>query len=236
MITSAQARRAALPIAALLSLVVCGPGCGEKPRESASKKPAEHVPTAPEIRGHFEGALQPVFAIVDSCGADTRVPAEVAAQVQAQIDDGKSKYSSQPAYKDGIRKVVERLEDSLRIVRDRQNGVLALYLCSIIRSFDPKNSRVVRFEVWGETVKNRPVVTINGWYEPRDTSVRTMYAFLDVYLPETGKTQHIEVREGEEFLDLKFVRIIGNRQGILFEYTKTNDRFEVYSPSWLRRQ
>ncbi len=223
--------RALAPCAAVLLLAGCGP---EAP--SDAKPGAERKPTAAEIRAQFDSALQPVYAIVAASTADTRVPNELAAQVQTQLDERKKKYASEAAYKEGIRGVVTKLEDELRVVRDRQNGVLALYLCGTIRYFDPDNSRVVRFEKWGETVKNRPVVTIRGWYEPRDTTIRIIYVFLEVFTPEDGQTRHVEVREGEEFLGLKYVRMIGEKRGILFEYMKTKDRFEVYSQSWLRRQ
>jgi hypothetical protein len=210
-------------------------GCGSE-TGSTPRPPAPRPPTAAEIAGKFDSALQPVYALVANATADTQVPPDLAAQVQGQIEERKRTYSSDPKYKEGIEGVVTKLEDALRTVRDKQNGVLALYLCAIIRTFDPDNSRVVRFEKWGETVKNRPVVTIRGWYEPRDTETKTIYTFVEVYTPEDGQTHHVQVREGEEFLGLKYVRMIGEKRGIQFEYLKTRDRFEVYSSSWLRRQ
>lgn len=216
-------------------LVTLFGGCDSKPAPTPAP-PEKRGPTASEIRAQFDSALRSVYTIVDQSTADTRVPDEVAAQVQTQLTDLKSKYAKEPVYKEAIGGVVDTLEDKLRVVRDKQNGVLALYLCSLIRFFDPENSRVVRFEKWGETVKNRPVVTLRGWYEPRDVPVPTVYAFLEVYTPEDGQTHHIQVREGEEFLGLKYLEMIGNKAGIKFEYLKTRDRFEVYSKSWLRKQ
>lgn len=218
-------------------LVAVFAGCGvDSPSGAKPKPPVPHEPTAAEVRAQFESALQPILAIVATCGADTRVPPETATGLQAQLEDLKKKYASHAAYKEGAHGAVTRLEDGLRVTRDRQNGVLALYLCSLIRYFEPNNSRVVRFEEWGKTVKNRPVVTIKGWYEPRDTEHRVIYTFVEVFTPEDGQTHHLQVREGEEFLGLKYVRMIGDRSGILFEYLKTRDRFEVYSQSWLLRQ
>ena len=231
MTTTIYFRRALVTGALVVLLASCDSASTAKPAA-----PAEHVPTAAEIRAQFDSALQPVYDIVAHCEADTQVPVETSTAVQTQLDERKKKYASQPAYKEATHGVVTRLEDGLRVVRDKQNGVLALYLCGLIRYFDPDNSRVVRFEKWGETVKNRPVVTIRGWYEPRDTQERTIYTFLEVYTPEDGQTHHLQVREGEQFLGLEYVRMIGNRAGILFEYLKTRDRFEVYSKSWLRRQ
>ncbi|MCC6154298.1 MAG: hypothetical protein IT367_11095 [Candidatus Hydrogenedentes bacterium] len=219
-----------LCVAALLSA-----GCGEGGPAKTPPKPGERKITANEIRAQFESALQPIYALVEIASADSVIPPETAADVKTKLEELKKKYAAEDAYKQGIDGVVKKLEDHLRIVRERQNGVLALYLCGVIRFFDPDNSRVVRYEKWGETVKNRPRVTIRGWYEPRDTPTKIIYTFVEVYTPEDGQTHHLEVREGEEFLGLKYVRMIGDKRGILFEYMKTEDRFEVYSKSWLRR-
>lgn len=229
----AKMGRAVVSWAVIAGLTSCGPASapGTKPAPGV-EKPV----TAAEIRAQFEAVLQPIFGLVAGATADTRVSPELAAQVRSQLDERKSKYASAAAYKEGTHAVVTKLEDSLRDVRDKQNGVLALYLCELIRYFEPNNSRVVRFEQWGQTVKNRPVVTIRGWYEPKDTTVRIVYTFVEVYTPEDGQTHHAQVREGDEIFGLKYVRMIGNKRGILFEYMKTKDRFEVYSPSWLRRQ
>lgn len=210
-------------------------GCGESGPAKAPPKPGEHKTTANEIRTQFDSVLQPVYALVEAASADSVVPTETASDVKTKLEELKKKFANEEAYKQGIDGVVKKLEDQLRIVRERQNGVFALYLCGVIRFFDSDNSRVVRYEKWGETVKNRPRVTIRGWYEPRDTPTKIIYTFIEVYTPEDGQTHHLEVREGEEFLGLKYVRMIGDKRGILFEYLKTEDRFEVYSKSWLRR-
>ena len=232
MTANACLRPAFVSCAAILLLA----GCDSQSPGAKSKPEVEREPTAAEIRAQFDAVLQPLHAFVASADADSSVPPEMTAQLQTQLDERKKKFASAKAYREGTDGVVTKLEDSLRVARDRQNGVLVLYLCELIKYFDPGNSRVVRFEKWGETVKNRPVVTIRGWYEPRDTTVRIIYAFLEVHTPEDGQTHHIQVREEEEFLGLKYVRIIGKKRGIVFEYLKTKDRFEVYSRSWLRQQ
>ena len=219
----------------LCAVALLAAGCGEGGSTKAPPKPGERKISANEIRAQIDNALQPVYALVEQASADSNVPPETSADVKTKLEDLKKKYATEDAYKQGIDGVIKKLEDQLRIVRERQNGVIALYLCGIIRFFDPDNSRVVRYEKWGETVKNRPRVTIRGWYEPRDTPTKIIYTFIEVYTPEDGQTHHLEVREGEEFLGLKYVRMIGDKRGILFEYMKTEDRFEVFSKSWLRR-
>ncbi len=222
-------------VAVLCSVALLSAGCGEDGSTKAPPRPGERKVTANEIRTQIDNALQPIHALVEIASADSIIPADTAADVKTKLEELKRKYASEDAYKPAVEGVVNKLEDQLRIVRERQNGIFALYLCGVIRFFDPDNSRVVRYEKWGETVKNRPRVIIRGWYEPRDTPTKIIYTFLEVYTPEDGQTHHLEVREGEEFLGLKYVRMIGDKRGILFEYMKTEDRFEVYSKSWLRR-
>ena len=82
MTASFRLTRALAPCAAVLLLAGCGP---EAP--SDAKPGAERKPTAAEIRAQFDSVLQPVYAIVAACTADTRIPSELAAQVQTQLDE-----------------------------------------------------------------------------------------------------------------------------------------------------
>ena len=71
-----------------------------------------------------------------------------------------------------------------------------------------------------------------GWYQPLYEDIEVIYAFIEVYLPESGKVHNIRVRQGDEFHGLRFVKIIGKNRGIEFEHLETGDRFEVYVPRW----
>lgn len=226
--------RAGLRWLPLLVVLVASCGAPEKP---AKPEPGVDRPATPaEIQAQFDAILQPIYHLVATATPDSVVPPELWPQVRAQLEERRKQVSALPAYKQGVQGTVKRLEDGLRTARDAQNGALVLLLCDVIRFFDPDNSRLLRFQKWGEMVRNRPVVTIRGWYEPRDTEVRTVYAFLEVYTPEDGQTHFIQVQEDEVFFNLRYYKMIGNKQGIVLEYLPTGDQFDVYSPSWKRRQ
>jgi hypothetical protein len=109
---------------------------------------------------------------------------------------------------------------------------VALFLCDLIETLEPDNTKVPRFREWARIQLERPLVKIVGWFEfeePRFGSDE-IYVLLEVYVPATGKTQRPRVMEGEEFMNLKFHRIIGKKRGVVLEYLPTKDRFAVYGP------
>lgn len=211
-------------------------GCRENGTGSAQPPGSPPPPSADNIQAQFNAILAPLYELVETANADSPVAPELSGLYGTRLEEARQKLSSSPAYPEGVNRVINQLEDSLRAARDTQNGALVLLLCDIVRRLDPNNARLPRFEKWGEMVKNRPVVVIRGWYEPRDTETRTIYAFLEVFTPEDGKVHHVQVREGEEFLNLRFEKTIGNKAGIRLIYVVTGDEIEIYSPSWRRRQ
>ncbi|HRK35233.1 MAG TPA: hypothetical protein PLJ47_11620 [Candidatus Hydrogenedentes bacterium] len=218
-----------------VTLVVLS-GCDDTAGSASVAQGAPPPATAAQVQAQFEAVLAPLFAMAAAATPDTPVAPGLAQEYIARLNEVRAKVSTSPAYSAGVTKVVHRLEDTLRVAREAQNGPLVLLLCDIVKYFEPGNARVPRFENWGAMVKNRPVVNIRGWYEPRDTAEPTIYAFLEVFTPEDGKTHHVEVREGEEFLNLRFEKIIGNKAGIRIVYLVTGDVIELYSASWRRRQ
>lgn len=54
---------------------------------------------------------------------------------------------------------------------------------------------------------------------------------LEFYLPIEKKTEKQQVRVGEEFYGLKLTEIIGNNQGVRFEYLETGQVFDVLKKS-----
>jgi len=226
-------------------LLACAVGCfattlvlGSCDRKAPEvvKPGAEKPLNAAEVQGQIDAILRPVHEMVAKATTDSTVDPAWLPQLKAQLDDQRKKLGSSNAYKEGVHGAVKSLEDDLRIAREAQNANVVLLLCDLIRYFEPKNARLPRFEKWASMVKNRPIVTIRGWYEPRDTTVRIIYVFLEIYTPEDGQTHHIQACEGEEFYHLRFEKIIGDKRGIRFEYTVSGDEFEVYTRSWQRQE
>ncbi|MCC6694116.1 MAG: hypothetical protein IT365_00670 [Candidatus Hydrogenedentes bacterium] len=223
-----------LRIAARLApLVILGfGGCDVDQLPQPPAVPGQTPETKEAIQAEIEAGLQPIYDFVGTLTRQTPLPPGYAEQSLAYVQGVVSKYSGTPAGQEALHGVERHLEDALKTAREAQNGLAVLMICSLIRTIDPDNPRLARHEEWATIEKNRPVVMLRGWYEDRESNPPTVNAFLEVYLPETGEVQHLRVREGEEFLGLKFHKIIGKRRGMRMEYLRTGDLFEVYMRSW----
>ncbi len=213
------------------SLLICT-GCDEGKLPPPPSPPGKGPTTEKAIAAEIEKGLQPLYQFVPALTRQTPVPPAFGKPLKQHLKEETEKYRGTPEGKEALRQVVRHLEDVLKVARSAQNGLAVLLICDLITIVEPNNSRVPRYKEWATIEKNRPVVMLRGWYEDREKDPPVIYAFIEVYLPETGEVEHLRVREGDEFLGLKFKKIVGKRRGMLLEYLKTGDQFEVYLRSW----
>lgn len=69
-----------------------------------------------------------------------------------------------------------------------------------------------------ELMLKKPKVAVKGFVD--DIEKKQLYVFLELTDHLTGKTERLEAREGDEFHDLRLVRVIGNNKAVLLEYLK----------------
>jgi hypothetical protein len=194
--------------------------------------PGEGQATQASIAAEIEQGLRPLYDAAPMLTRQTPITPQFGNPLKEHLQKAVSTHGGTPAGKEALRDVVRHLEDVLVQVREKQNGLAVLLVCDLIRIVEPSNSRLARHVEWANIEKNRPVVMLRGWYEDREKDPPIVNAFIEVYLPETGEVEHLRVREGEEFLGLKYRKMLGKRRGMLLEYMKTGDLFEVYLRSW----
>lgn len=212
-------------------VLLAGTGCDED--TLPAPPPSDRMPdTEVAITAEIEKGMKPLYDFVPALTRQTPVPPDFSLTLRQHLTDANEKYHGTQEGKEALRNVVRHLEDVLKVAREAQNGLAVLLICDLIRIVEPNNSRVVRYEEWATIEKNRPVVMLRGWYVDENFDPPIINAFIEVFLPETGEVEHLRVREGEDFLGLKFRTILGKRRGMLLEYMKTGDLFEVYLRSW----
>lgn len=215
-------------------LLCCGVVCSKKeaPPDAARESQEVAQPDAPspeELAAELEAGLGPL----DQLEAwEIDLTQEMRDMLVAYLLEAARDYRQTPQGQAALRLVVGRLDARLAAAREDMNTDLVMLLCDLIEIIEPDNSKLPRYREWASILLARPDVTIRGWFEfgePRygDDEI---YVLLEVRLPATGEVERVQVREGEEFLGLKFHRIIGKKRGILLEYLATGDRFGVYGP------
>lgn len=222
-----QAAIAILTLSALL-----GSGCDTESIEQFGKPSGEIKPeiTPQQIESDFDNLLRPFYEYVESAKPNTILTPDYGPRLREQLQALSKKHGSSEPGAQALRNVQYKLEDLLIVARDTPNAGLVSLLCELIESIDPDNTRIDRFRMWATVQQNRPIVVIRGWYEPLDVDLPIVYVFVKVYLPESNKVETRRIREGEEFLGLKFLKILGKKKGIRLEYKATGDVFEVYGP------
>jgi hypothetical protein len=217
-------------VACLLITVGCTKQAGKDVTPpSPPELPPPTQPEPEEIAREIETGLQPL----DDVGTfEIGITPELQQQLIGHLMTAKRDHSVTEWGRKGLMLVANGLEDRLEAARDNMHTDLVLFLCDLIEVLEPDNTKLPRFREWAKIQLERPIVKIVGWFEFEKPSYGEdeIYVLLEVFIPATGKTERPKVMEGEEFLGLKFHRIIGKKRGMVLEYLKTKDKFAVYGP------
>lgn len=220
-------------LAALVLLCLAlASGCFEK-KSVAPPPPEELLPPIPpgaqEIADEIIAGLAPLN---DVLSLEAGITLELRDQLVAYLEMAKHTHGTSEWGQKGLVLAMYRLEDHLEDAKASMLTDVVLFLCDLIETLDPDNTKVPRFREWARIQLERPLVKIVGWFEFEEPRIGSdeIYVLLEVYVPATGMTDRPRVMEGEEFMNLKFHRIIGKKRGVVLEYLPTKDRFAVYGP------
>ncbi len=200
------------------------------------EEPEEPDPTPipePSPEEMVQDALQQLF-ILDLIPPNTPLQMLLTPEGRRQLLQNVASWRAQAATtesgRDAIEKLRLNLDSRMREARDDQNAALVLLICDILDVLGDERGIIDRYREWAEIHNNRPVVTIRGWFQQQDIELEEIYAFVQIYTPETGEIHSEQVREGDIVHGLEFVEIIGRNRGMRIEYLATGDRFDVYGP------
>jgi len=192
-------------------------GCTKKEPPKPVTPPAPPPPTAAEIAQQIRGQITPLIA-------QGATPA-VKAQLLSALQSAKTTHSVTDNGKQALSTIKSEVEEQVKQTFDQKRWAMCMALCDAVDILDPGNQRVARYKERATIEFNKPQVKLQGFLT--DETTKAVYAYLEIYLPETGKTEHKQVQENEEFLGLRFVEIIGDLKGIKLEYRKTGETYDV---------
>lgn len=207
-------------------------GCGEdfKVQPAQQAPPPPPPPSAEELANQGMQRLQILSVIPKNLPLQMVLTDEARQKLIQDLLAWKSSVSKEKNGAEAVSRLMAQLEDRLRAARDDQNPALTLLLCDLLEALGSTTTRIDVSREWAKVYNNRPVVVIKGWFQQMDTPNEEIYAFCEVFLPETGEVHTVQVREGDEFYGMLFVQIIGKNRGMRIRYLATNDTFEVYGP------
>lgn len=211
-------RTVALSLVAAIVLL----GCEKKEVKKENEPPPP--PTAEQVYNELYNHIAPL--IREFMVEEAEIPAEMVDSAINQLRASKTKHQLGPNGPEGINRVVTQVADALNRAYDAKAWSLCLAMGQAMEVLEPNNKAYQGKLDRALVEKNKPKVmkfstfTTNG--------ITTI--MLTLYLPKTGETKDFKVREGEEFEDLKLIEIIGNNDGLKFEYIPTGDTIEWFKP------
>jgi len=116
-----------------------------------------------------------------------------------------------------LERITGEMESAIKMVRDAQRWKLVLSCLEIYDVLQPGSAKYQRLKSMAELQMKKPRVKLKGFFRD-ETSNDQLYAFVQITDPVAGKVYQEQMREGEEKYGIRFNRIIGNQQGVEFEY------------------
>lgn len=194
-------------------------GCEIEEEEEDEEPPP---PSAAEISGAIRQAYQGLNQYNQRFAG---IPQEEKQEALQGVAQARSQYQATPHGPEGISQAAQELEGLIREARNNEAWDLVVFAVDALQTLEPGNTRFERDRERAELYRNLPQLEITGFFDDPDTGAVTV--FMNVTLPQQGRTEQVQARPGDEFHGLEMREIIGRNQGIRVEYLPTGDEYEV---------
>lgn len=198
-------------------------GCGEQPPPVPVQQP-EPEKTPEQIVDLIKKDLGPLAA---AAAAGAMLSDKDKQDVVNKLRTHKSTFQAKENGIIALEQITGEMESVIKIVRDGQRWKLALQCLEIYDVLQPGSAKYQRLRSMAELQMKKPRVKLKGFFRDVESN-NQIYTFVQITDPVSGKTYQEQMREGEEKYGIRFNKIIGNQQGVEFEYLAIpGDYFQV---------
>jgi len=139
-------------------------------------------------------------------------------QVMTSLRNAVVNYGSLSFGQEAIKELGYEIMEIARQAGQQNRYKVVLTCIDAIELLSMESQLLKRLGARADVILQRPVVEIHGFLDDHEKG--DTYVFLNIINRQTGEVEKIEARTGDEFNNLRFVRILGNNQGILLEYLR----------------
>ena len=238
-------RQASITFSVIGLALLCGlsiavlTGCEEAPPPPPPEAEKPPPPTPAEIAAEIRNVIQPLATLLvgDDKGGwsegGTGKAAILDDTVEKQVLDGlrgaKAKHQVTENGQAALATITHEIADLIRKAKEVERWKLVLGGIAAYEVMDPGNTKYRRLAELAELYRRRPQVWINGFFDDNEND--DTYVFLKVKLRPSNEMKQVRVRKGEEFHNLRFAEIVGNKKGIKLEYLLIpGDTWEIQAP------
>jgi hypothetical protein len=208
----------------LLSIFIIG--CTSEPEEPEPIEnelpPPPPPPTPEEIAGKIINDLQ-LNSPVPPPGTD--IPIAMLTALKTTISNEKARLSATEDGKMALAIVSQKVDSKVRQCFNSESWALVLALSDVHEVLNPGSKKFDSERIRSIAELSRPIIVIKGIIN--DGVTDRPLALLEITLPLEGRTVTESMKKGDLLHQVRFVELIGNNQGIVFEYVQTGDTFDV---------
>lgn len=198
-------------------------GCSEPVEEVDEDIPPPPPPPTPqEVAAKLSNDLK-LDAPLPAEGA-TFDPAELARMTNL-LKQQNAQLSATEDGKISMQIVSQKIDSQVRKCYSNERWAHVLAFSDMHLILQPESTKFIAERTLAVAELKKPQVTIKGII--KDGSSGSRLAYLEIYLPFEGKTYSESMKLGDQLYGIRFTEIIGNNQGIIFEYLETGESFEV---------
>lgn len=214
-----------LPV--LLMAVLFLPGCAEEEAPVVvPTKAAAPPPTPSEIAFQISRSLG-LNAPLPAAGST--LPPGTAKTFKASITRIKNEQVTKEEGLEVLGFISSNLEKRIRKMEGAKLWHHLLIYEEGYRILNPRSQKFKRQRDKAIIELKRPTVTLTGFMH--DGRNDYTIAFVEIHMPLEDKVYEERMRPGEEIHGVKLIKVIGNNQGVTFEFLEDGDIFDVYMKS-----
>ena len=200
-------------------IVVVFSGC-ENFKKKVAPPPPPSEPVGPQTKQEVYALISPSINPLRNALAQNALTLSDfdREQLMTSLRNAIVNYGSLSFGKEAINELGYEIMEIARQASQLNRYKLVLISIDAIELLSMESQLLKRLGERADVILERPVVQVHGFLDDHEKG--DTYAFLDIINTRTGKVEKMEVRPGEEFNNLRFVRILGNNKGILLEYLR----------------
>ena len=202
-------------------LVICG-GCRELLRDPA---PPADAPEGPSTKEEVLAEIRPMITPIrnTAMGVGTGVSEAERYVIMANLRDAVMRYGDKDFGREALRELGYELQELAKRASAIERYRLVLICIDAAEMLEVDSQLLKRLGTKADVMLDKPTIRVKGFID--DIEKNQTYIFIEMINHRSGTVERMEAREGDEFNDLRLVRILGRNKAVLFEYLKVPGLF-----------
>ncbi|HDP36074.1 MAG TPA: hypothetical protein ENN29_13310 [Candidatus Hydrogenedentes bacterium] len=201
---------------ALLCVLIFA-GCENVLRDAP---PPEPEPVGPQTKEEVLGLVRPVIGplrniVALNTGGLSDFERE---QIMASLRTAIVNYGDTDFGREALRELGYEVMEIAKSAASQERYKIVLTCIDAIELLSMESHLLKRLGERADVILERPVVRVRGFLDDHEKD--DAYVFLELVDRQRGTVEKLEARVGDEFNNLRLVRIIGRNSAVLLEYLR----------------